>query len=74
MCLHIPMLMPIAIIQVLNQHHFKSTGMKKGEIERVLGMLRAVPPGTGRVLLAGRPSAHERWDLARLAPLFRRWT
>jgi hypothetical protein len=40
----------------------------------VLGALRAARPGDGRVLLDGRPSAAERWDLSRLAPLFRRWT
>jgi hypothetical protein len=50
------------------------TGEERGYLTDVLDTLRAVRPETGRVLLDGRPSAHERWDLSRLAPLFRRWT
>lgn len=54
--------------------HDAPTGEERAHLERVLATLRSVSPGSGRVLLDGRPSAHERWDLSRLAPLFRRWT
>lgn len=54
--------------------HDAPTGEERTQLGRVLATLRAVPPGTGRVLLNGRPSAHERWNLALVAPLFRRWT
>lgn len=54
--------------------HDAPTGGERAHLEHVLDTLRAVPPGSGRVLLDGRASVHERWDLSRLAPLFRRWT
>jgi hypothetical protein len=54
--------------------HDTPTGEERAHLERVLDTLRTVRPGTGRLLLDGHPSAHERWDLSRLAPLFRRWT
>ena len=49
-------------------------GDERGRLDDLLETLRAAAPNTGRVLLDGRPSAHERWDLSVLAPLFRRWT
>ncbi len=54
--------------------HDAPTGDEHARLAATLGGLRAAQPGTGLVLLDGTPSAHERWDLARLAPLFRRWT
>jgi hypothetical protein len=54
--------------------HDTPTGDERAHLTAVLDTLRATEPGTGRVLLDGRPSAHERWDLSRLAPVFRRWT
>lgn len=54
--------------------HDAPSGDERERLCRVLADLRAARPGTGRTLLDGRPSAHERWDLSRLAPLLRRWT
>jgi len=54
--------------------HDTPTGDEHGRLDDLLETLRATAPNTGRVLLDGRPSAHERWDLSVLAPLFRRWT
>lgn len=53
--------------------HDAPTG-ERDRLDALLETLRTTAPNTGRVLLDGRPSAHERWDLSVLAPLFRRWT
>ena len=47
---------------------------ERARLQALLADLHAVRPGAGRTLLAGSKSAHERWNLARLAPLLRRWT
>lgn len=54
-------------------------GREAARLGALLDRLRAARPadlaeGRARRLLDGAPSAHERWDLSRLAPLFRRWT
>ncbi len=54
--------------------HDAPTGDERERIEGTLSMLRDAPPGMGRMLLDGRPSANERWNLSLLAPLLRRWT
>ncbi len=54
--------------------HDAPTGDERTRLADTLGALRSARPGTGRLLFDGAPSADERWDLSRLAPLFRRWT
>ncbi len=54
--------------------HDAPDGRERDRLHDLLGVLRAARPGDGRILLGGTESAHERWNLARLAPLFRRWT
>ena len=54
--------------------HDAPTGDEHDRLCRALDALHDARPGDGRILVDGRPSAHERWDLARLAPLLRRWT
>lgn len=54
--------------------HDAPDGRERERLQALLTELQAVPPGTGRTLLDGAASAHERWDLRVLAPLFRRWT
>lgn len=55
------------------------TGQEREELDGLVETLRDASPdilenGGGRILLEGRKSADERWNLSRLAPLFRRWT
>ena len=54
--------------------HDAPDGDERGRLQHTVDALQAARPGMGRTLIDGRPSAHERWDLARLAPLLRRWT
>lgn len=54
--------------------HDAPQGDERDRLRAVLDALRAARPGIGRTVLDGRPSAHERWNLALLAPLLRRWT
>lgn len=54
--------------------HDAPDGRERERLHALLGDLKAARPGDGRILLDGAKSAHERWDLARLTPLFRRWT
>ena len=54
--------------------HNAPDGTERARLQALIAELRAVPPGTGRTLLDGTRSAHERWDLSAFAPLFRRWT
>ena len=49
-------------------------GRERDRLQALLTELQAMRPGMGRTLLDGAASAHERWNLAALAPLFRRWT
>lgn len=54
--------------------HDAPAGDERTRLGRTIEKLRAARPGEGQTLLDGRASAHERWDLARLGPLLRRWT
>ncbi len=54
--------------------HDAPDGDERSHLQALLAELQAVRPGAGRTLLDGTASAHERWNLAALAPLFRRWT
>lgn len=59
--------------------HAVPDGSEHDRLQAVLDRLMAASPaaldeGRARLLLDGAPSAHERWDLSVLAPLYRRWT
>lgn len=54
--------------------HAAPDGRERERLQTLLTELRAVTPDTGRTLFDGAASAHERWNLSALAPLFRRWT
>ncbi|MEP0547909.1 MAG: acyltransferase [Rhodothermales bacterium] len=54
--------------------HDAPDGGERDRLRHAIDTLCSTQPGSGRTLVEGRPSAHERWDLGRLAPLLRRWT
>jgi 1-acyl-sn-glycerol-3-phosphate acyltransferase len=59
--------------------HDAPDGQEADRLRGALKSLRQTEPAVlkenhTRLLLDGRPSVHERWDLRLLAPLFRRWT
>ena len=59
--------------------HEAPGGHEREDLLALLNDLSKVSPTVleeegARLLLDGRKSAEERWDLSRLAPLFRRWT
>ncbi len=61
-------------LMAAGEPHEAPDGRERERLEALLARLHDVRPGEGTVLLEGQPSPHERWDLSRLAPLFRRWT
>jgi len=55
--------------------HAAPDGRERQRLQDALDSLHAARPETPHTLLLdGRRSPHERWDLSPLAPLFRRWT
>ena len=69
---------PTALIAGGDLHETPS-GHEREDLQALLYDLSNVSPaileeGDARLLLDGRKSAEERWDLSLLAPLFRRWT
>lgn len=54
--------------------HDAPDGRERERLAQLLDDLRRAQPGAGRILLEGAQSAHERWNLARLAPFLRRLT
>jgi len=69
---------PTALIAAADPLEIPS-GSEREDLQALLDALTSVSPtiiqkGGARLLLEGRRSAEERWDLSRWAPLFRRWT
>ena len=69
---------PTALLTSANPLETPS-GHEREDLQTLLDDLSNISPaimqeGGARLLLDDRKSAEERWDLSRLAPLFRRWT